>query len=67
MENFTLVQFPSGVAIWDEPNALSYVIGRTSIKYLYVLLKNRDQQVQILTPEGVIGWVSECTITRVHM
>ena len=53
-----IVRFQPGVAIWDVKSSPSSVIGRTDEKSIYIFLDGGNDEVQVLCPCGLVGWVS---------
>ena len=53
-----LIKFQSGVAIWDVKSSPSSVIGRTDDRICVVLEEEHDE-VKVLCPDGLVGWVSK--------
>ena len=63
-----IVRFQPGVAIWDVKSSPSSVIGRTDEKSIYIFLgisiflDGGNDEVQVLCPCGLVGWVSSSVI-----
>jgi hypothetical protein len=62
MNRGDIVIFKPDVAIWDTRSSPSSVIGRTDKKSIYVLLEDANDEVQVICPNGLVGWVSKRAI-----
>ena len=66
MNKGDLIQYPRGVAIWNTNDSPSSVIGRTTENSIYVLLEEMHDEVKVLCPDGLVGWVSKCVMRLNH-
>ena len=65
MNKGDLVQYPKGVAIWNTNDSPSTVIGRTT-ENIYIILEDGNDEIKVLCPDGLVGWVSKCFMRLNH-